>query len=146
MSKDPRTRGESGPSHKGYCGVPNIHFPPRLVASNMPSNHHTHLNHPTLPNFLLGFSSFVVLCGIKALQMMQHQQPSQPGRPPRIPWQNFSNDKVFNMLNILIEQKLKMGQSSSFTLTTFNLVARQLGTGRPASSYQTKYNSVCCFV
>ena len=145
MSKDPRTRRESGPSHKEYSGVPNIHFPPRLAASSMPSNHHTHLDHPTLHNLLLGFSSFVVLCGIKALQVMQHQQPLQPDQPPRRR-QNFPDDEVFDMLNVLIEQKPKMGQASSFTLTTFNLVARQLSTGRPASSYQTKFNSVCWLV
>lgn len=99
-------------------------------------DHYLHLDRRDLHHLLLGFSSFIVLCSIKAVQLMQDDQLPE-GRPLK-----WSEDEVHGMLDVLIEQKAKMGQASSFTLPTFNLVAKQLGTGKQASSYQTKFNAV----
>ena len=126
-----------GPSHKGYGGVQNIHFPP--LQSTMPSDHHPHLDHldrPALHNLLLGFSSFVILCGIKALQIMQHQEPPKKNR---VRW---TDEEAEQMIDVLINHKAKMGQAASFGLPTFNIVAKQLGTTRQASSYLSKFNGV----
>ena len=127
-----------GSSHKGYGRVQNIHF--SLLQSTMPSDHHPHLDHldhPALHNLLLEFSSFVILCGIKALQIMQHQEPPKKNQ---VRWTD--NLEAEQMIDVLINHKAKMGQATSFGLPTFNIVAKQLDTTRQASSYLSKFNGV----
>jgi hypothetical protein len=91
---------------------------------------------PYLHNLLLGFLSFIVLCNIKAAQLMC-QLEFKKGR--RAHW----NDNEIHHLIDLLKRKLKMGQSGSFPIGVLAEVAHYLGAGKDATNIHTKFKAVC---
>ena len=136
--------GEPGPSHNGQVRARNIHFPPNVppsLSSSMPSNHHPLDDTQTqIHDLLLGFSTFVVLCGIKSLKMMQ-QDVAMP-KQTRLT-NCWSDTEINELLDCLLTYKGKMAEPFNFTTMTLRQAAKALDSGRAESSVSSKFSAVC---
>ena len=107
----------------------------------MPSNHHPLDDTQTqIHDLLLGFSTFVVLCGIKSLKMMQQEvtMPKQTRLTNR-----WSDAEINELLDCLLTYKGKMAEPFNFTTTTLRQAAKALDSGRAESSVSSKFSAVC---
>ncbi|KAF8556797.1 hypothetical protein OG21DRAFT_1482848 [Imleria badia] len=102
----------------------------------MPSTFHPHYNYHYLCHLLLGFSSFVVLCGVKAALLMRQPAPKKVTR--RACW---NNDETHRLISLLLQRKSEMGQAASLTPTILGEVAQFL-TDKDAASVLNKYQAL----
>jgi hypothetical protein len=63
-----------------------------------------------LRNFAIGFACFVALCGQKSIELMSYAQP-QPPKRTRVTW---TSPEIYTLLDFLIQNRSKMGDSGSF--------------------------------
>ncbi|KAI5985523.1 hypothetical protein EDD15DRAFT_2200612 [Pisolithus albus] len=84
---------------------------------------------------LLGLSAFIVLCGIKTLHMMN----MQASKRTRAHW---SVDETNRMLDLLIQNKARMGQAFTFPQSVYAEVAKQLGHDKNGTMVGSKWQSV----
>ena len=103
------------------------HFPvPKLTP------HHIH-------RVVFGINAFVLLCGIKALQLLNMQAPKKP----RTHW---SVEETLLMLDLLIAQSSRIGQSASFPQPVYAEVARSLNTDKTGPMVSSKFQAVHFFL
>ncbi|KAG6376843.1 hypothetical protein JVT61DRAFT_865 [Boletus reticuloceps] len=100
------------------------------------SYHHLSLYHAR--RLVIGFNALIILCGLKTLQIM-----NVPGKKTCTQWSIEDTDR---MLDLLIDQKSRIGQTSTFPQSVYSEVARNLGDDKTGNAVSNKYQSVSAVI
>ena len=100
----------------------------------------THYAHRTI----IGVNAFVLLCGIKAFQLLTMQHEPEAPKKPRTHW---SVEETHLMLDLLIAQSSRIGQSATFPQSVYSEVARSLpSTNKTGTMVSSKFQTVRSFL
>lgn len=110
----------------------------------LPSFHHRpSIAIDSVHYIILGFSAYIVVCGIKAMEMMHANTTGKSAGTGRTRAPNWTDDEIREVLRHLIAQKARMGDAANYPLPVFNDISRMLKPNyRSPSSIQGKWGAV----
>ena len=103
-----------------HCPVPKL------------TTHHIHW-------VVFGINTFILLCDIKALQLLNMQASKKPCA-------YWSVEETLLMLDLLTAQSSRIGQSASFPQSVYTKVAKSLNTRKIGLMVSSKFQAVRYFL